>query len=407
MARASTNTWLSLDRWAELFGLDPLHFNQLNSVALGQRDVCGDFWYQYAWQFNNRISREDIAFAIQQAEQKLASFIGYDLLPSWHVDEEVRTVQPYRAEIFSTGVNLRGLAKSVRMKKGYVISTGKKIKDLVEANVVVTRTDDDGDGYKELVSLSVAAPSNACQLHVYLPTMSGDDRWEVRPIKVSVSGATATITFKSWQLVVPDLFEKYTAKPIDADDDTNYLDMVDVYRVYNDPSDQVTFLWENPATTCYCGSADCQQCTLAAQSGCMDIRDYKLAYLGYHPADWDADTSSFTPKDYWTNREPDKMLVSYLAGWQGEGVDCPMTDLDPFWEKTIAFLSAALMDKEICTCDNITRFVGHWQQDLAFIDPAQGSFLLTQKQQNNPFGTTRGGIYAFNNCLQDGRSIAV
>ena len=34
---------------------------------------CSDLWFQYAWQSNDRIGREDIALAIENAEQDIAS----------------------------------------------------------------------------------------------------------------------------------------------------------------------------------------------------------------------------------------------------------------------------------------------------------------------------------------------
>lgn len=407
MARASTRTWLSLDRFAQIIGLDPLHFNQLNSAALQQRVICGEVWYQYAWQDSNRVSREDIAMAILQAEQRLSNYVGYDLLPTWHLNEEVRTTRPARPELFSAGINVRGMTKSIRTQKGYILSAGKRVKSLVQANVACTRSDDDGDQYEELVSITVATDVEACQLHVYLPGMNGDDRWEVRPIKVSSTAGVATITFNSWQLVLPDLFERYDPTPIDADDADNYLDIVDVYRVYNDTSDQVTFLWENPATLCGCGLGTCQACNLAAQSGCLTIRDNCLGYFAYRPANWDADALTFAPSEYWNGIEPDKMLMSYVAGWQYDAATCPYTEMDPFWEYVIAYLAAALLDKDMCTCDNVKRFIGHWQEDLARIDPVKGSYLITDAQQNNLFGTSRGGIYAYNACSQPGRSISV
>lgn len=406
MARASTRTWLSLDRFAEIVGLDPLHFNQLNSTVLKQRVICGEVWYQYAWQDANRVSREDVAMAIQQAEQRLSSYIGYDLLPVWHKDEEVRTDRPARSEFFSTGVNVRGMSKSVRAQKGYLIAAGQRKKDLVQAGVVVVRSDDDADGYSELVTITLATTIDPCQLHVYLPGVNGDDRWEIRPIKFSSAGGVVTITFKSWQLVDPTLFETYVPAPIDADDNSHYLTIVDVYRIYADTSAQVTFLWENPASSCGCGQATCSECTLAAQTGCLSVRDDRLGFLSYRPADWDPNTLTFTPRPYWNGRDPDKMLISYLAGWTYDSADCIYTQIDPFWEYTIAYLAASLLDKEICTCENVKRFIGHWQEDLARIEP-DGSYLITARQQNNPFGTARGGVYAYNNCGLPGRSIAV
>ncbi|NIM48327.1 MAG: hypothetical protein GTO22_03560, partial [Gemmatimonadales bacterium] len=97
MARATTPTWIPLDRWAELLGISPIHFNGMY-IDLGPSGDCGDTWYQNAWQQTDFVSREDVAVAIREAEMKIASELGYFMLPDWVIDERKKTVRPVRPE---------------------------------------------------------------------------------------------------------------------------------------------------------------------------------------------------------------------------------------------------------------------------------------------------------------------
>jgi hypothetical protein len=402
--RNGYRTWLSIQRWAQLMGIDMLHFNQLNSATL-QRTVCGSVWYQFAWQDANRTSREDVMRAIAQAEQRISNFIGYPLLPTWYADEEHRPVRPARADAISLGLNIRGVAKTIRAGQGYVLAGGVQGKTLLSAALVFVRSDEDGDGYKETCTANVAVTSayTAQEIRAFYPGQNGDDYWEIRPIKVTISGLIATIVFNSWQIVDPSLQDSYSAAPIEADTDGNYLNNIDVYRVYLDPSQQVLFLWENDP--CDCGVTGCADCEYTAQYGCLSVRDNRLGNLAYRPATWNATTESFDSAAWSVGRDPDKMQLSYLAGWQFPGSSTPMTQMDPFWELTVAYYAAALLDRNICECTNIVNFVEAWRQDLTRSDD-QGSFQITEKVLANPFGQTRGALYARERCMDEGRRIA-
>ena len=64
MARASTPTLLSIDRYGQLLGLNPAHLNTAaNSGAMPYSDCCSDIWFQWDWQFNGRTSREALALS--------------------------------------------------------------------------------------------------------------------------------------------------------------------------------------------------------------------------------------------------------------------------------------------------------------------------------------------------------
>jgi hypothetical protein len=414
MARADTPTWLPLDRWAQIVGINPMHFNQLTSNVLPVGSVCGDVWYQNSWAHPDQAAREDVAEAIREAEHRIAAIIGYYLLPDWVEDERVKTVRPARPELFASGsINLRGQLKSITSRWGYIISGGQKQVDLIKADVDVSDAagallDLDGDTFKEtvrfIVNVASADLDSACEVRVFYPEggvvpASGLAEWEVRPISVSIVGDTATITFKRWQIVDPELQFRLDTDSIDGDIDASFLQAVDVYRVWNDPQSMAQLLWEsdNEPTGCpYCNGAGCPSCAFNSQVGCFHVRDEQLGILAYTPAAWDATNERFLRADYAVCRDPDQLRLWYYAGYESTHplINCPRVQMDPFLEKIVAYYSAALIDRNVCSCNNIERFVSHWREDLARTG-REVAFQLSPSDLDNPFGTTRGGIEAW------------
>src|SRR5688572_10128086 len=90
MARASTPTLLSLDRWARIMGLNPVHFNGASgdSVWPLTGGVCKDVWPQHSWQSPDIISREELARNIHLAERAITRALGYSPAPTWFAEEE-------------------------------------------------------------------------------------------------------------------------------------------------------------------------------------------------------------------------------------------------------------------------------------------------------------------------------
>ena len=94
MARASTYTWLPLDRFFQILGANPFHGNGIFTDLQPIRSGCDDMWLQYDWQDAQHVSRESLAEAIQDAEQQIANYVGYNLLPTWEIDERHKTQPP-------------------------------------------------------------------------------------------------------------------------------------------------------------------------------------------------------------------------------------------------------------------------------------------------------------------------
>lgn len=403
MARASIRTKLPLDRFAEILGINPLHFNQLYSELT--RQDCGEVYFQYAHQDLHKISREDIARAIRRAEDKIENYIGYNLLPDW-TNEYVRTTRPARPELYGMGYAPRWDRKSVSANKGYVITGGQKAQTLIEAGVAVVRSDVDGDGYDETMTATATTTATVEEeIRAYFPGESGAEAWEIRPISVSIAAGVATITFKSWQLVDPDLQQGFNAASIDGDAAASYLDTIDVYRVYTDISEQVLFMWEALPDTCDCGSTTCLTCSWSTQNGCLQVRDSRLGIVTFTPGTWSASDEGFLTAEWSVSREPEKMRLWYYSGWRDLTLDGPSVEMDRFWADAVAIYSVALLDRRVCECTNVSNFFDHYREDLAR-QGSQVAFQISPSIADNAFGSTRGAIYARGCCAQEGRRVA-
>jgi hypothetical protein len=336
----------------------------------------------------------------------MSRYLGYNLVPDW-TNELVMTVRPSPPELYGGNLNPRYAGKSVTALKGHVISGGIKstpVLSLIEAGAAIARSDVDLDTYKEHCKVEVVTGVADCEIHIYYPGKNGEEQYEIRPIKVSSSAGTATITFKSWQAVKLADQEVLNPEPIDAIDDSKYIVTVDVYRVYNDPQTQVLFMWEDLPGSCNCGSSTCAVCGWATQSGCLQTRNNRLGFLTYNPATWDKDEEEFTSAEWAVGREPDKMRIYYYSGYEDQSRTCPRKEMDFSLEKAVAYLATTLVDRDMCACSNVQAFLDFWRVDMA----RQGTdvaFQVTPALLGNPFGTMRGAYYAYRVCNEEGRRI--
>ena len=401
MAIAETRTKLTLDRWAQIMGLHPLHFNQ---VRLETNPFCDQIMFRREWQTADHVSREEIARAISEVENKIEDYLGYRLAPSWEVDEWRETTRPFQKDMINLSIsNVRGYRQTVRAGWGYVISGGIEAKTLIDDSVTIVYTDADTDGYFETATVSVATSVlDKNEIAVFYPGEGGDDSWEIRPIEVNIIGGTATITFKRELAVVPDKLDLYDIEGAEAIGTVNadFLTTVDVYRRYNDPQTQASFLWE-PLAGGFCGICNgtgCTTCAYATQTGCLILRgEPRNSWLGYWPGTWNNTTDVFDSKAWAVNRQPDIVRLYYYSGWRGKN-NKYISRLDKDWEFTIAVMAAAMLDRPPCDCAKGSW--SQWRQDMTIWsgDEDGKPFYNTRYSDpifDNPFGNRRGEIYAW------------
>jgi len=403
MPVSDIKTWLSTTEWAEIIGINPLHFAGLSST-LFNNNVCGDIWFKYAWQHSDRVGLDDIAMAIQQAEQDISREVGYNLIPDWTTEERLDYTKPHIPGAYNIhGTNPRGMFKSVELKKGHVISGGVRAKTAIELGSAVVRSDPNGDGYSELCTVAVATTvTDTNEIHAYYVGKSGADAWEIRPIDVVISVGVATITFKSWQIVKGSDFDTFNAVAKDGSLAASYETTIDVYRVYNDPATQVQFMWENNPINC---CSTCSACTLGTQAGCFHLRNPRLGIAVPAPASWNSTDEDFDTSEWSACREPDQIRFWYYSGFQDKEIDRYNFRMSPYWKYAVAFLAASKLDRPTCGCSNVNQFIDHWRFDMmtsSYGDGVGVSIQVTPEQLSNRLGSTRGALYAWKQINRPG-----
>jgi len=411
MARATTRTLLPLDRFAELLGIDPLHFNQITTTKR-RTATCASVWKQFAWQESSQVGREDVAEAIQEAENRIAAQIGYKLLPTWEVDERLGAPRPGIAELFMAEPrDLRGFPSSIQTKYGHFIAGGVERKSLIESGVTIVFSDEDLDGWFETATITTAVDYDAdglpitsgSEVSVYFPNESGAEEWEIRPIRsVVITGGTITITMWRHQLVDPALQSVLSPIAVPGDVDTNFVTEVDVYHHYDDPQTQVEMMWSPGVGLCDCGGGTCPTCAHSVQWGCLVAHDYRRGIIRYSPSEWNAVYKEFNSASLSVGRAPDHLRLWYYAGHRDMTRPWPNLQMDRTLERAVAYYSLALLDRPLCGCDNVERAMRKWSEDLAL---NQGnptgtvSYQLSPRAIGNPFGMERGALFAWETVM--------
>ena len=398
MAIASTPTKLSLSQFAKIMGLHPLHFE---GVYVADQSHCGSAWFQYDWQNFQRVSRETIARAIMDAENQIEDFLGYNLLPDWTIDERVQTSRPFYKDLVNYGNgNMRGYGQTIRPVKNWFISGGMREATVIKLSSIITWTDQDSDGYFETGTVSaITTVEDDCEVRVFYPAKSGDNLWEIRPARISISGGTVTATFRRELCVLESILEMVQdpAQNAFADglNNADFLTTVDIYQVTNNPATSANLLWE-PTGNCGCSvNNSCAECAYQTQTACLIARDPRLSIVTYSPAVWDTVTKQFDFQSLSIGRQPDQLRTWYYSGYKWQQSNCPNKEMDPFWAQTISYFAASMLERNPCDCNG--EFFEQFREDMAFVNGADqlNRYEIRRAELTNPFGSRRGALMAW------------
>lgn len=390
MARASTPTLLPLDTWAAILGISPWEFN--GCVYPGKKtNQCKAVFQQFQWQ-QEHLSREEVAQAIADAEQMLADELLYWPAPKYFVDKVVSYPRPARRDAYGFGITSRGETKSVQMPWGHVVSGGLFNRTLIGtiSGSDLGAFDRDGDGVNEtftatITDAAIADITDPDELALYF---AADDRhgedvhetWRVRPVRVSISGSTATFTGHRTLLVKPAPEFGVSPDELNAASDSTYVTSLECYRAFtntassDDQPYQGVAMWNNvPGCT--------QDCTFSIKALC----------LGQFQNEQGRVTASFGPACDWPfpTRDPDRLQVNFLAGLALEN-----GQMQSEMAKCVTYLSTSLLANEKCGCDQSNRILGYWRARVVRFE--DGSAKATAyANSSNPFPATNGGVWAW------------
>jgi len=415
MARASTPTLLSLDRWAQIMGYPPTAFNQGLSEVIFPGNLACETFYQYEWQNHNAVSREEIAREIAQAEQDIANYLGWWPGPRWIAQDVKMYPRWKRPEYYSTGgLNVRFQLKGIKAAYGKIIEPGQRGLILLDDDAVPAFTDEDGDGFDETVTVAVATSlTDECEIKVYFQGHNGEPEWEIRPARTKVIAANVfTATFYAWQFIDPVYWEAFPTAVADGTPNINldgavYVGEVEIYREYNDPtSPSAVFYWEGQPSSSlvgglcgFCNGSGCEHCTLTVQEGCAIIRNAQTGFLSAAPGTYNDEENQWDSETWSICRDPDQIKFYYYCGQLSElnlaGRRCD--GLSDQWARIIAHLATSRLRRPLCDCSGVSSLVDWLQTDLA-LSTREATYTVLWDDLSNPFGTRRGEMEAYRHC---------
>lgn len=268
---------------------------------------------------------------------------------------------------------------------GKIVNVGVENTLLLKANAAITYSDPDGDGWKELGTVSVVTTvTDKNEIAIYPPGLYGE-RYRIRPLTVTFLAGTATITFPTYLAAIDTDIANMT---MDLEDFSNFLTLVDIYRRYNDESTEGELIWE-AGSDCVLGPT--------SQTAELAVRLKEQGFLLPMPATYDA-VDGWEASCLSIGQDPDRVKASYTSG-------IPLDSngqINRLWAEVISAYAAALLPAPPCGCDCGSNRIAWWREDFSAVigdiswKRGNGSAIL-----DNPFGPERGAIMAWQLCQRE------
>jgi len=414
----------SLEEFRRELSYHPYHFWGLAGTKAPVTSSCNDTVNEYAWQAPDIVGRREIAKAIQSAEEKLRTHLGFSIAP--HYTEEVhdfpRYINPQFDRLGYAGSD--GRWTPITTDEAELINGG--IEKLVTiGDAVLVFSDSDSDGLNDVFTATIPTTvTDADEIIAFFKTsdipegedISGNRSWEIAPISVSISNGTATIKGRIWQVVKPVLYQGIGKGPLDAADYSNtYVSEISIkqrttYSGTTVTDSQVAFIWETtpyplfPENSSPIITNSLDPASIAYATGRMAIRNSENGLIGVGLATYDALTSQWCHNYYDAARPPDRVVIRYLAG-----VPRVKGLVNPTYRECVFRMACAELTRPICACDKANKQLHEWQFDLARTsgsgDESYGA--VSREDLTNPFGTRRGHISAWKMVRDLGRQTGV
>lgn len=383
---------LPLDTWRDYISYHPWHFWGMSNALIPVQSACNVLVRERSYYDSDAAGRADIRRAIDDTVEKFVRVARFRPAPQYVVEESIPIdprpqlhqmawggglipgVIPVAANAWWTG---GGYAK-VQLREGWIRALG--VEDLALLGTrVVAYSDPDGDGLDELFTATILTTvTDPAELAVYfaaadrLNSEPAGDTNRIEPVRISISGGTATITGPAWLLVKPILYQGFgqAAGGLDPDDASIFVTTMDVYHRTTDTASPVTITAVSGGACC----ASSTETSIATTATIEDARNGILSLSGLCGCG-----------------AAKRVTVRYLAGY-------PLVDrqMAAAWATVMTKFATAELNRKICGCDEGNQAVFALQFDLALIDGmAKVKYALSPADQNNPFGTRLGQIEAW------------
>ena len=408
-----------LDTFFKAMMLHPWHSWQIADSAASVLSpvipvsaTCNDLIYEYAWQSSDGVAgRADIRDAIETAESKVKTLLGYSIAPHF-VTETIlapRYMDQRNSRLGYAAPDGRWLP--VQLSEGKVITIGIEARTLIgtvtTAGGSLVFSDADGDGLNDTFTITIATTvTDVDQIAVYFAAadrLDGEavsEDYRIAPVKVSISGGIATIKGRLWLLVKPIKYQSPSQAALEPSTLTNFAASLEVYKYFCNPTGTTTdtaqakLIWETRPFPVYATTPSDNSLDPAAQAYAIArcaLRDPENGIIGIGEAVYDTTNAVWESVNLSTARPPDRIEVRYQAG-------APLVDhqVDPLWASIMAHFAGAELGKRVCSRITAGRELQYWQIDRAFSGNAtEERFVISPEDLNGPFGTRNGHIAAW------------
>lgn len=375
MAVSEQLTYTLLNSWQRRMKANAWHFAGISGVGVNAPlSDPGDIVYVQP-------EREILAEGIVNALGIAVPFLGFYHRPVY-----------IRQEIQFTSGWPGAHGKIVRLKRRHIQAVGKRGTTLIAGgNASVVYSDRDLDGVDEWATVTVTLPAGVtdpAEVQAFfkqsdsLNTNTADERWQIEPLQVSISGTTATLQGHKSLFVNPALWRfpyrapnynsssKNTGTTTDAAD---FVTNVDVYRIYPDATGAVVF-YSTP-------TEHCTDCEYSTSEGTAIVASGELGTIRL------CSDCSVTPCLGYTR----KVVIWTLAGYPLD----PVTGLpEAALETAMIRLANSEMPYEPTDLSDVVART--WLHDWTLTPPSE----LPPDLVNNPFGVKRGQVAAYRTMLQ-------
>lgn len=345
------NCAVSLARYAQIIGYDECAFWGVRYDGQEQF-ACSTFWNE--WQ------RQSVADALAQAQQMMEDILGYPLCPTW-ITGTIPTTGDARY-VDEQGV----VGNPVTTRWAHVLQAGVMAESVISDGATVDYTQEPA-----VIGPFVTTITDTSEVRVFLP----DSERIVTPSSMTYSGGSLTIYIPRCRLVDPDLYGNVTADTgLEKTDTDNFVTVVDVHRVYNDPSVNAYLVREHACTTLCLAEG----CATVTDAGCMVIKDPLQGIILVHPGTYSNGWTE-TATGYCYNH----VRLNYQAG---------LRTLPRQTETMIVRLAHSLMPEEPCGCAVTQRL---WARDR------YTSEVMSREMLNCPWGYMTGALVAHRWTIQN------
>lgn len=415
MPFAETPTTLSLERFAQIIGVNPVHFAGGAGSEVWPTSVhCGQVWPQYTWQVpDNIVSREELAIAIRSAEDDIARVLGYPPGLTWAGPETISLIS-----FWNPGVAFRnwlttgdGTARLIKLQHGEIRAGGQETPVTTYGPLrPVTYLDVDGDTYAEVARFAnpetdPTVKPDLRNWRFFLPDQDAlaaeiGDPVEIRGARIRTIAGLHYVEFDAWQLFRKQLLTATPIlsgfSPVAIDQPGSYV--TGLYAVKDEGNDlpAARVRWTQGHI---CGQSACPACASTTADGCLAIADSHLGLV--YPVLGSCVDGVWTQNEVCACGNPSEMTVWYRAGLTSKVYEAGNTQdpLDPYWAQTIAFLAAARLEKPVCGCTNVQTVMTELRRDLALADGNDNIPNTDFELLGNPFGTRVGEVKAWRRTM--------